>query len=86
MVTKSKLKMALAAEKGVDFKKLHQKKVRRAARTEKAEKGGEGKGKKPQEEWEDVPEEHDSDNSDDGGAVLEDDEEESADEDEGMKV
>jgi rRNA-processing protein EBP2 len=86
MVTKSKLKMALAAEKGVDFKKLHQKKVQRAARKEKAGKGGEGKGKKTQDEWEDVPEENESDDSEDGGAVLEDDEEESADEDEGMKV
>ncbi|KIN05117.1 hypothetical protein OIDMADRAFT_177430 [Oidiodendron maius Zn] len=84
MVTKSKLKMALAGEKGVDFKKLHQKKVQRAARREKAQKDDEGKGKMTEEEWEDVPERNDSGDDEDGGAALEN-EEESADEDESMQ-
>jgi hypothetical protein len=61
MVTKSKLKMALAAEKGVDFGKLHLKKKEKAARKGKAKKvGGEVQpviGKKVEEEWEDVEEE-----------------------------
>ncbi|PMD18575.1 Ebp2-domain-containing protein [Hyaloscypha hepaticicola] len=61
MVAKSKLKMALAAEKGVDFKKLHLKKKEKAARKGKAKKnGGEVQplnGKKVEEEWEDVEEE-----------------------------
>ncbi len=60
MVTKSKLKMALAAEKGVDFKKLHLKNKEKAARKGKAKKnGGEVQpvdGKKVEEEWEDVEE------------------------------
>lgn len=86
MVTKSKLKMALAGEKGVDFKKLHQKKVQRAARREKAQKDDEGKGKMIEEEWEDVPERNDNGDDEDGGAALENEEEESADEDEGMQV
>jgi hypothetical protein len=86
MVTKSKLKMALAAERGVDFKKLHQSKARKVARKEKAKKGGEGKGKKAEEEWEDIPEESDGEDSEDGGAVLEDDEEGSEEEYEAMKV
>lgn len=54
MVTKSKLKMALAAEKGVDFKKQHLKKVQKAAKKEKSKKAGAGKGKKVEEDWEDV--------------------------------
>jgi rRNA-processing protein EBP2 len=53
--------MALAAEKGVDFKKLHLKKKEKAARKGKAKKnGGEVQplnGKKVEEEWEDVEEE-----------------------------
>ena len=69
MVTKSKLKMALAAEKGVDFKKLHLKKKEKAARKGKAKKiGGEVQpvnGKKVEEEWEDVEEE-----DEDEGAEL----------------
>ncbi|TAQ83346.1 hypothetical protein B7494_g8331 [Chlorociboria aeruginascens] len=53
MVTKSKLKMALVAERGVDFKKLNQKKKQKAARKAKAQKGV----KKIEEEWEDLDEE-----------------------------
>jgi rRNA-processing protein EBP2 len=68
MVTKSKLKMALAAEKGVNFKKLHQKKKQKAATKEKSKKS-EKKGKKVEEEWEDVDEASDSD-IEDGGVVL----------------
>jgi len=40
MVTKSKLKMALAAEKGTDFKRLHLKKKEKVARKVKGKKGG----------------------------------------------
>jgi rRNA-processing protein EBP2 len=39
MVTKSKLKMALVADKGVDFKKEKQKKLAKLARKEKRSKG-----------------------------------------------
>ena len=52
MVTKSKLKMALVAEKGVDFKKLNQKKKQKAATKDKSKKVG--KPSKLEEEWEDV--------------------------------
>lgn len=68
MVTKSKLKMALAADKGVDFKKLHLKKKEKEARKAKSQKGGEkpkSKGKKTEEDWEDVDEE-----SENGGVEL----------------
>jgi rRNA-processing protein EBP2 len=60
MVTKSKLKMALAAEKGVDFKKLALKKKEKVARKGKAGKsGGEKKSneKPAEDEWEDFEEE-----------------------------
>jgi rRNA-processing protein EBP2 len=72
MVTKSKLKMALAANKGTDFKKLHLKKKEKAAKKKNAKKGGAGKvekpnGKKIEEEWEDVDGE---DDSEDGGEGL----------------
>lgn len=68
MVSKSKLKMALAAEKGVDFGKLHLKKKEKAARKGKAQKSGAEKqpnGKQAEEEWEDV-----EDNNMDGGANM----------------
>jgi rRNA-processing protein EBP2 len=79
MVTKSKLKMALAAEKGVDFKKLHLKKKEKAARKGKAKKnGGEAQplnGKKVEEEWEDVEEEDEDEGSEldgeDSGSEVE---------------
>jgi rRNA-processing protein EBP2 len=61
MVTKSKLKMALLADKGVDFKKIKQKKL-----AKKAEK--EIKSKNPADEWEDVEESKDGK---DGGIELE---------------
>jgi rRNA-processing protein EBP2 len=60
MVTKSKLKMALAAEKGVDFKKLALKKKEKVARKGKAGKSGEEKKsneKLAEDEWEDFKEE-----------------------------
>lgn len=58
MVTKSKLKMALAADKKVDFSKLHQKKQAKLARKGKAVKGDEKSSKKGkvEQEWEDVEE------------------------------
>lgn len=74
MVTKSKLKMALAADKGVDFKKLHLKKKDKVARKAKAKKhGGDAapaNGKKMEEEWEDVEETDDEEE----GAKLDEDE------------
>ena len=57
MVTKSKLKMALAADKGTDFKKLHLKKKEKSARKKVGKVLGEGNGKKTEEEWEDVEDE-----------------------------
>ena len=80
MVTKSKLKMALAVDKGVDFKKLKQKKKQKAAIKEKSKKS-EGKGKKVEEEWEDVDEESESD-IDNGGVELSGEEGESGSEEE----
>jgi rRNA-processing protein EBP2 len=47
MVTKSKLKMALAAEKGVDFAKLKQQKKAKEAAKRKAHKASD---KKPESE------------------------------------
>ncbi|KAF3021076.1 rRNA-processing protein and EBNA1-binding protein ebp2 [Neopestalotiopsis sp. 37M] len=62
MVNKGKLKMALAAEKGVDFQKLHQKKVAKAA----------AKKKGPEPESDDHDEEEEDD--DESGSEDEDDE------------
>lgn len=68
MVNKGKLKMALAAQKGVDFQKLHQKKVAKLASK-----------KQPQQE----DEEDDEDDEDESGAPLsDDDDEDEEDEDE----
>jgi rRNA-processing protein EBP2 len=61
MVTKSKLKMALQAEKGVDFKKLKQKKLAKKAKKEI-------KSKNAGDDWEDVEE---SEGGEDGGMELE---------------
>jgi len=61
MVTKSKLKMALQADKGVDFKKLKQKKLAKKAKKV-------GKSKKATDDWEDVEE---SEGEKDGGLELE---------------
>ena len=81
MVTKSKLKMALAADKGTDYKKLNLKKKEKSARKAKKGKGdkdsGEVNGKKEVvEEWEDV------DDEDEEGGVEIDGEEESGSEEE----
>ena len=73
MVTKSALKLALATEKGVDFKKLALKKKEKAARKQKAKKSGAGLGEKTEAEWESVDEES---GDEDGGAPLEEEEEE----------
>ena len=78
MPTKSKLKMALAADRGVDFGKIHLKKKEKAARKSKSKKGGDEKvsnGKKAEEDWEDVDED-----SQDGGVELNEDESGSEDE------
>lgn len=81
MVTKSKLKMALMAEKGVDIKKLKQKKMVKKARRGKAQ----GQMEKTGDEWEDIGDEEekgghqsdsevDSDGSEAGGVELDGDE------------
>lgn len=64
MVTKSKLKMALSAEKGTDFKKLALKKKEKLARkknVEKAQRNEEG-----EDEWEDLEGPLAGEESDDG--------------------
>lgn len=82
MVTKSKLKMALAADKKTDYSKLHQKKVAKLARKGKVETGEEKKSSKKgkgEPEWEDVEEESDDEEEDDaaeGDSEDEEDEEE----------
>lgn len=63
--TKSKLKMALAADKGTDYLKQHLKKKEKAANKLNKEKSTKKGGDKPEEDWEDVEEE-----KEDGGAEL----------------
>ncbi|KAK8041299.1 rRNA processing protein [Apiospora phragmitis] len=75
MVTKSRLKMALAHEKGVDFKKLHQKKVAKQASKKKQKKSGGAAEDSEGEEWEDDEEEVK------GGAPIDDDEDDDDSED-----
>ncbi|CAD6443828.1 deebfd78-72a6-4f43-a151-5660a5e0b076 [Sclerotinia trifoliorum] len=85
MVTKSKLKMALAADKKVDFSKLHQKKQAKLARKGKAVNGEEKSSEKGkvEQEWEDVEEksgdeeeEEEEDDAEEGGSEDEEEEEE----------
>jgi rRNA-processing protein EBP2 len=59
MPNKSKLKMALAAEKGTDFNKLKLHKKEKLANKKKAVKGTVEKSnrKKTEDEWEDMEEE-----------------------------
>lgn len=65
MVTKSRLKMALAHEKGVDFQKLHQKKVRKEASKKKQNKtAGAGEKEEPVDEEDDDDDEDDSEDDD----------------------
>jgi rRNA-processing protein EBP2 len=78
MVTKSKLKMALAADKGTDFKKLHLHKKEKAARKSKAKKVGvveKTDAKKTEEDWEDIEDENDNE---DAESDAEDEEEDSS--------
>lgn len=77
MVNKGKLKMALAAEKGVDFKKFHDKKVRKQAEKKNKAKGKSQPEEDSEEEWED-----DEDEIEAGGALVgSDDDEDEDDED-----
>lgn len=66
MVTKSRLKMALAAEKGVDFKKQHQKKLAKDAAKRKA-----AEAEEVDEEENDEDEDEDVDDSE-GSEEVED--------------
>jgi rRNA-processing protein EBP2 len=68
MVTKSKLKMALMAEKGVDIKKIRQKKLVKKARKQKSKVSVDG--------WEDMDEESEDDEA--GGVELEHEEDDNA--------
>ncbi|PVH90010.1 Ebp2-domain-containing protein [Cadophora sp. DSE1049] len=62
--TKSKLKMALAADKGVDFGKQHLKKKQKLANKLNKEKSSKKGGEKPAEEdWEDVEEAKENDDA-----------------------
>lgn len=75
MVNKGKLKMALAAEKGVDFQKLHQKKAAKQASKKQPKKSGVNGGAKSaknngDQEWESADEDEDE-----GGAPVSDDDE-----------
>ncbi|KAF7862596.1 hypothetical protein EAF04_007469 [Stromatinia cepivora] len=81
MVTKSKLKMALAADKKIDFSKLHQKKQAKLARKEKAVKREEKSSKKGkvEQEWEDVEDEsgdEEEESAEEGDSEDEEEEEE----------
>ncbi|KAF4634857.1 hypothetical protein G7Y89_g3235 [Cudoniella acicularis] len=87
MVTKSKLKMALAADKGVDFKKLALKKKEKVAKKSKSKKGGDqpkANGKKVEDGWEDVEEESDAGEEAKEAAELIEDESGSDEEEEGV--
>ncbi|CAG8952732.1 hypothetical protein HYFRA_00008976 [Hymenoscyphus fraxineus] len=82
MVTKGKLKMALAHDKGTDYKQLNLKKKEKLAR-KKSKKGGEKSAKKTDEEWEDVDEVDEEKDDDDpeketAGEEVGSDEEEDA--------
>lgn len=79
MVTKSKLKMALAAEKGVDYKKQNQKKRAKEAEKRKQEKGGvtasDDEDDQIQGEYEEIEIEEAGSTEDDEGDEQEDDSE-----------
>ncbi|KAH7033241.1 eukaryotic rRNA processing protein EBP2-domain-containing protein [Microdochium trichocladiopsis] len=83
MVTKSRLKMALAAERGVDFKKFHDKKQRKEAEKKKQVKGKSQPAGEDQddEEWED-----DEEDVEEGGALVEDDDDDDDDDEDDEEV
>ncbi|KXJ93100.1 eukaryotic rRNA processing protein EBP2-domain-containing protein [Microdochium bolleyi] len=83
MVTKSRLKMALAAERGVDFKKFHDKKTRKAGEKKNKVKGGSAKSQ-PADEEDDEEWEDDEEDAQAGGALVggEDDDDDEEDEEE----
>ncbi|RYP12617.1 hypothetical protein DL767_011152 [Monosporascus sp. MG133] len=81
----SKLKAALAREKGVDYKKIKQKKKYKEAiknKRKKAEKNGGAAARGDSDDSEDDVWEDEDHHSDEGGAAVEDDDEEEDDEDE----
>lgn len=73
MVSKGKLKIALDAHKGVDYKKKHQEKLVKQSRRAKS-------SKKPEDDWEDVQSENEDEvedgEEDDGTSKGESDAEE----------
>ncbi|RYP76712.1 hypothetical protein DL770_007186 [Monosporascus sp. CRB-9-2] len=79
----SKLKAALAREKGVDYKKIKQKKKYKEAiknKRKKAEKNGGAAARGDSDDSEDDDWEDEDQDSDEGGAAVEDDDEEEDDE------
>ncbi|KAI1864225.1 hypothetical protein JX265_008596 [Neoarthrinium moseri] len=74
MVNKGRLKMALAAEKGVDFQKLHQKKVAKQAQKKKVQKPAANGGAEDEDNLDE--------DEDEGGAPVSDDDDNSEDEEE----
>ncbi|KAI0122946.1 eukaryotic rRNA processing protein EBP2-domain-containing protein [Xylariales sp. AK1849] len=76
MVSKGRLKMALATEKGVDFHKAHQKKVAKSARKKKGPAAKVNGGAKPSEE--DDEDDWENEDEDEGGAPVASDDEEKA--------
>lgn len=79
---RSKLRVALAAEKGTDFKKLKEKKKYKAALKEKAKKAGRGKDDDEEEDEEEDEEQDEERNAliDDEASESDDDEEDEDDE------
>ncbi|KAI1414539.1 Ebp2-domain-containing protein [Hypoxylon sp. FL1857] len=84
---KSKLKVALAAEKGVDFKKLKEKKKHKERVKKRQEREGKRGGASRQDaaeeddsDWEGVDEEEDDEDDAQGGALIDDEAEEDSNE------
>ncbi|OTA67911.1 Ebp2-domain-containing protein [Hypoxylon sp. EC38] len=85
---KSKLKVALAAEKGVDFKKLKEKKKHKERAKKRQEREGKRGGASRQDaaeeddsDWEGVDEEEEDGEDVEGGALIDDEAEEDEDDD-----
>ncbi|KAF8852130.1 Ebp2-domain-containing protein [Acephala macrosclerotiorum] len=72
MPNKSKLKMALAAEKGTDFNKLKLHKKEKLAKKKKAAKGivEKSNGRKTEDEWEDMEDEVEEEDADSGAELA----------------
>lgn len=69
MVSRSKLKLALSAEKGVDLKKVKEKRRHKAALKQKRNTADQGKhgAEVEEEEWEEVDDDDENDGDEDAG-------------------